>query len=499
MKDIKKIMSLKNNAVSYFLICLVIIGSILRIYNIPYRYSLGEETVRDAVIGIQGARELQFPLTGAFSSLGPFTFGPWYAYQMILFTIISPFHYSPWVYLTILSIAYIILMYKIGEILEGKFFGLMLAFLSTFSPAQIISATHLTSHNMTNIFAVGALFIFLKLMKREISYWWSFALGFLIGIGMNLHFQMSGLLVLPVILLFHRRKKPKYFFISLVGVAATFLPLFFFEANNHWFNTKNIFYYILYGKNAIYVPNRWLFYVRDFWPAFWADALGVSIFVADIIIVVFLLTVFLLGIKKKLSFSIIMLLAAFLSNFILLRYYWGPRFFGYLNFLRPFVFIFTSLTFTNLLKLYPRVKYIWLLAFFSIPLFALPMIRNQLNQDPFTLRVYDQIKTLNNRYPGEKFTIYGCSLHYSGAYNAFVFSSVFLLDKEKQISDNGKKIAVVAKDCPVPSTIGLTIDTTDFVDFTTIDKKILEGRGWKPVTFPSIYELNARWWFKEQP
>lgn len=105
----------------YLLLVILLIGSVLRFYNYPYRYSLGEETIRDAVIGIEGARQLQFPLTGSFSSLGSFTFGPWYAYQLIIFNLFVPFVYSPWIYLTLTSIFYIFVMYKIGSILGGNF------------------------------------------------------------------------------------------------------------------------------------------------------------------------------------------------------------------------------------------------------------------------------------------------------------------------------------------------------------------------------------------
>ena len=213
----------------YLLICILLIAAILRFYNFPYRYSLGEEAIRDAVIGIEGARQLQFPLTGSFSSLGPFTFGPWYAYQLIIVTILFPFVYTPWIYLSVISVLYVFVIYKIGELLEGKNFGLILALLATFSPAQIISATHLTSHNNTNLFAVLAIWIFLRLALRNISYWWGFTLGAVIGIGMNLHFQMTGLLILPLILLIYKRKRYLYFITASLGVITAFLPLLFFQ------------------------------------------------------------------------------------------------------------------------------------------------------------------------------------------------------------------------------------------------------------------------------
>src|SRR3989344_6988296 len=265
----------------YIFLAILLLGAILRFYNYPYRYSLGEETIRDAVIGIEGARELQFPLTGSFSSLGPFTFGPWYAYQLIIFYLAFPYEYSPWIYLSIISILYIFIMYKIGKILGGDNFGLILSFITAISPAQIISATHLTSHNNTNLFAALSIWIFLILLLKNKSKWWNLLLGFVLGVGMNLHFQMGGLLMLPVALFLYKRKFLNFVYSGL-GVIISFIPMLVFEMNNHWFTTRNLFFYLTEGKNAIYVPNRWLFYVRDFWPSFWSDALGVPVWFGGI-------------------------------------------------------------------------------------------------------------------------------------------------------------------------------------------------------------------------
>lgn len=270
------------------LVLLLLIASFLRFYNAPYRYSLGEETVRDAVIGLEGAREFQFPLTGSFSSLGPFTFGPWYAYQLIFFAIFVPHVYSPWIYLSLLSIAYIFVMYRIGKLLVNNTFGLVLAYLATFSPVLVISATHLTSHNMTNFIAITVIWLFIKILKQRISHWWGFLLGFVLGMGINFHFQMAGLGVVFLLILIADPKKYRHVLAGAFGILMSFLPYLFFEANNHWFNTKNIVYYLLYGKNAIYVPNRWLFYVRDFWPSYWADVLGIPVWVTVVLIVSFL-------------------------------------------------------------------------------------------------------------------------------------------------------------------------------------------------------------------
>ncbi len=478
------------------LISILLIGSFLRFYNFPYRYGLGEETVRDAVIGIEGARELQAPLTGAFSSLGPFTFGPLYGYQLILSYLIFPFNYSPWVYLSLISVIYIFIIFKIGNLLSGKTFGLMLALLAAFSPAQVISATHLTSHNNTNIFAILAIWIFLRILLKGGSYWWGFALGISLGFGISLHYQMAGLLILPLLILIVKFKKYLYFISSACGLFVTFLPLIFFELNNHWFNTRNIIDYFLYGRTRIYVPNRWLFYVRDFWPSFWADSLGVSTNFAIVIILLFIGVIIWLFKKKKITFPLTLLLIAFLINFIMLRYYWGQRFFGYLNYLRPFVFIFTGYTLFYLAKI-RIVKYFAVLLLFLILAMSIPRNLYQMEKDGLSVEIYKEVDQLDNKYPDKKFTVYGCSNFYRGGYNAKLFSLIFVLDSRDKLDKSGVKLGVESEDCS--SLSYPKIKETEIIDFNKASEGAILKAGWKVNSFKSIYELNARWWFREQP
>jgi hypothetical protein len=485
----------------YIFLAIILLGAFLRSYNYPYRYGLGEETVRDAVIGIEGARELQFPLTGSFSSLGPFTFGPWYAYQLILFYLLVPFVYSPWIYLSLISVAYIFVMYKIGKILVEEVFALILAFLAAISPAQIISATHITSHNNTNIFAALSIWIFLILFTKNKSKWWHLLFGFVIGVGMNLHFQMSGLLILPLTLLIFKRKFVNFVHSGL-GVIISFIPMLVFEMNNHWFTTRNIFYYLTVGKNAIYVPNRWLFYVRDFWPSFWADALGIPIWFCNIIIALFLLFIVGLIYKRKLSRNFLLILAAFLFNFVLLRYYWGPRFFGYLNFLRPFVFIFTAFVVYNLKY---RKIYIGLILLPLIIYFSFPRIISELSPDGFSESIRKEVSILEQKYPNKKFTLYTCQKKYGGQYNSSAFSILFLLELNNKIDNNGTKIAVKS-DCGFPKTDESLLNQDEYPtivdsikDFSRATNSAILEAGWKPLTFASMYRQYARWWFELQP
>lgn len=472
-----------------------------RFYNFPFRYGLGEETVRDAVIGIQGARELQAPLIGAFSSAGAFTFGPLFYYQLIIFHLLVPISYSSWIYLSIASVFCVLVLYKIGELVEGRKFGLILSFFGVLSPALIIAGTHLTTQNLTNIYALLAVLLFLKLSLKRLSYWWNFIFGIILGIGVNLHYQMSGLLILPLVLLISTSNKLFRLVISLIGIAITFLPLLFFDLNNHWFNFRNMLYYLEYGKNSIYVPNRWLFYIRDFWPAYWADVLGVPVMVSWVIILVFICIIVWQVRKRTLPRYMGLLLLAFILNFILLRYYWGPRFFGYLNFLRPFVFIFSGYVILQLSN--SRYgKYIFPAVMIFLFFFIIPNSLQMLSKDPQALSVYDTAQAIERSMPNKTFQVFTCSKSKNNT-KTFAYSLVFLLDDLNKIADNGIPLGVNSEECITTDDneekVKKIKDAEEVVILPDSSDIYLSRHGWRHASFKTIYTEIARWWFIEQP
>ncbi|MBI3576731.1 glycosyltransferase family 39 protein [Candidatus Gottesmanbacteria bacterium] len=480
----------------FFLFLILLLACVLRLYNFPYRYSLGVETVRDAVIGIEGARELQMPLTGSFSSLGPFTFGPLYAYQLIIATLIFRSLYAPWIYLTLISILYVVVIYKIGTLLEGPALGLLVATFAAVSPAQIISATHLTSHNVTNIFTVLAIYIFLKILKEKTSSWWNFLLGLVIGTGMNLHYQMAGLLVLPLLIFVSKPKNYVRLFACGAGVFVTFLPLLFFDLNNHWFNVRNMIYYFRFGKNMIYIPNRWLFYVRDFWPGFWADAFGIPTILAKAIMIIFLIVTAVQVAQKKLSRPYLLLLIALLVNFVLLRYYWGPRFYGYLNFLRPFVFLGTASTFLFLAKnMLGRIA-MFLMVVLMLYL-AAPRIISELAPDGLSYDMYRQMAEVEKKLGKGRYKTFGCYHSNQARNESKSFSLAFIADLHQQWSGPDKNIGLIANDCTDPTRLTYPpLTDGGIVDLSGASEEKLKRGGWEAITFRGIYDANARWWLK---
>ena len=494
---------------------LLITGFIFAFYNFENRYVLEDETVREAIIAIEGARQKQVPLVGAFSSAAPFTWGPWFYYQIIAFSLIFPSFYSPWIYLGLAYLGSILLLYKIGVYLENKDFGIILAALGTFSPALIIGATHLTFPNLITFFALLSVLLFIKIIKKDVSYWWAFLFGIILGIGINVHYQAASLLILPLIMPFYKRKKIFYFLSFLAGSFLTFIPLIIFDLTNHWFNTKNILYFYLYGKDLIYVPNRWLFYVRDFWPAYWGDVIGVSNVVAFTFMA---LTSFILLYqlyKKRLSIPLLLIAIAFFIDFVVMRYYWGERFFGYFNFLRPFIFIFSGYIFYFSYKEFKKLKVVWFFAFFALMLIIAPKSIDRLKGSAFNEDIYKRVSSLEKIHPDKKFTLYICEDLYKGNDQRIPKSILYILEKDGKTNDDAFKIGVEKEACVKKATKNKVITkegqiianernfpqigNLDIYDFSKADEEFLKKAGWRKITFRTYYDETTRWWFNEQP
>lgn len=518
----------------YILLALIVlIGAILRFYNFPFRYSLGDETVREAVVGLQGARTLQTPLMGAFSSAAPFVWGPWFYYQVILISLIFPYSYAPWIYLTISSILSIFILYKIGEHLENQVFGLILAVLGAVSPALIVSAFHLTFPNLLSFFVLVTLWFFIRLIKNNGNNKQFFYFGLLLGITLNIHYQAIAYVLLPIVMFAYfiyikqfKLNKVGWF---LAGTALTFIPLILFELTNHWFNIRNIFYYYTEGKKAIYIPNRWLFYVRDFWPALWSEIIGIPKILSIVMAFLGSLFLFINLLKKKISISMFLVLIIFVFEFIIYRYFWGPRFGGYFVFMRPFIFIISGYAFFWIYQnVFLKIGKIPAAIFTSLLLVGLStgilvINKNTLEKDTFTVYVYQEVDKLLKTYPDKKFYLYVCPAQANSYNTAMEKSVLFLLDKYKKIDPHGKKIAFYIGTCFNPELnipeqiLKQKIDTRDkkitpflltqkrqipgtvFVDFSNVSHEKLKNAQWSPLTFQVIYDSIARWWYEEKP
>lgn len=507
----------KKHISLYLLILLFILllGVVLRFINTPDRYSLDGDGVRDAVVAYEGAKAFSFPLVGPFSSTGPYTFGPWYYISLILFSILFPTPYSPWILMGILSLFTIVIMADIGRLLYSKRFGVILATMTAIAPTQIGIATGLSNIDPIPFFAALSIWITLKLMIKEVShYLWFLFLGIALGMGINAHYQMVGLLVLPLFPWFFIGWRKYYIpLFVFLGVFLTFIPLLIFNMQNNW-HTLSGLHEMLIARERTYVPNSWGIYIFQFWTSHLKFLLNTPNFVTISLIVTFIGTFFVDITKKRSSSGLIMLVIIFLINFLWLRYYWGERHDVYLYYLSPILFIFLGYTLNSLFEItYGKILFI---------LFALVIGGNMLLTDytqiieaskSESLSWKEEVHMLLQKYPDNNIILYSCNPYYEPHKRTLVY----LLSFYYQPQAPTKRIAMKGYGCSYPNTKDLDFSKSkikdkfakvvypplfpevkdenfNFIDISQATPSAIKAASWQPVSIVDIFNSTVNWW-----
>lgn len=497
MKTLTK--EIGNNRKIYLLLLFIfILGLFFRFYNFPYRYSLGGDIGRDVIMARTAAKDFQLPLTGSFSSLAPVTFGPWYYYLLILSHYFIPSVWAPYIVIGLFSLSMIIIMFLVGKIIIDHKLGLILASITALSPPQIGTATAISQHSLVGHFTAYAILLFLLLLKKKTGFILPILLGFVIGININMHYQALSFIILPIFFLLYREKWHYLPFIFAGGVLS-FIPLMFFELNNHWFNVNNIIRYIKYDQYKIWTSNRWLIYLNDFWPNYYSLVLGVPKVGSIIIIFSSAVLVIFHFIKSRLPRSIFYFIIHFLFLFVLLRYWRGEKSFGYLQFFHPYIIIFLGYLIYWLLDRFKKyyaglsitiIFFAYMAIVSGFPLFS---------RDSNHIHLENMVKLLYKKYPEDKFVLYRCNNIQDSSYDL-----ILKLDMDGKYSFNGRKLFLTTTSCSLPSTFSkaVKIDKNNFgilYDINKISGIELVNSNWNILSPEAVYEDVARWWFKLKP
>lgn len=487
------------------LILLLIIGAFLRFYNYESRVSLGWETTRDYFVSEVGWKEKQLPLTGPWTSIGPLTTGSWYWYYLIFSRFIIPSSYAPWIALTLASLAVILIMYRIGVLLKDEKLGLILAFLASFSSNLIGNSVVVTNTCFVFFLASLSVLIFLEIFIRERKWHWGVLLGWMIGFTLLTHYQGTGLLTLVLLLLFLKKERLKIFFSSLLGLLIAALPMLFFELNNHWFNTRGVLDFLLHRQFQLWTSMRWLKFIFEFFPDVWVAFtgggrwLGLALMFGSGLI---LLSDFL---KKKLSRPLFLLGVSFLIQVVIIRYWRGERYLGWLQFFSPYIFIFTGLLFNAFLsKIKKRYFYI---GFLFISLLWLVLISDSLKnrlspKNIFTIqteKIKNEIEELIEKQKGDNFSLYYCSDE--ADFNQ-KDSYLLVLSYKKVLDNNGFKIGFDSGKCNLPYIDKKKEDlrlTDSFLDFSQASEAGILKNKWEQETPQKVYDRYVKWWYEEKP
>lgn len=486
-KNPKKVID-KKHIYEYLLVVILIVGIFFRFYNTPMRYVLDFDPTRDALINIVGENEFKFPQVGPKSGVAEFTFGPWYYYQTIIFSILTPFDYAPWIYIGITSVVTVFLYYLIGRFLEDKKLGLIIAGLVAITPSELGPITGLSNPNLIPIQAAITLLLFVLFLKKRIQFYWIIFWGFIVGVGINNHYQAAGLLILPAIAFLVRPKQLlQNSILFLIGLFISFIPLLTFNMNHDWHTVRGFLNYSEHGRTG--ASDRWLFYIRDFWPKFASYVLGINTMFGYVIFSYISIVLAFYFVKKKIKFIYVLLFICFILNILFLRYATSIRENYYYIYMHGFIFIFFGLAIWYSLK----NRMTLLLSVLLISGMAFMILKEdfrRLKSENFVVDLHENKETIMRRNPGS-FQIYSCG----DRSKTNAQGLVFLLYHEGKLSNHGKKIGIISDDCLDP-----TVYTRHklswqwvYVDLEANSSDILK-QYWIRTTPESVYKNNLEWW-----
>ncbi len=485
----------------YLLICIAIIllATFLRFYNYENRWGLAYDQAHDALVSRYAVEEKKLPLLGPFSSAGPFqTGGQWYWLIMIPIFIYPYSVLSPWIFITLLSVAFVGVMIFIGNKLEGRFFSVIVGLFACVSTAQIAQAVSLTNqspHALLSALGIASMIYFIKTKKTKFL----FLIGVLVSLSATIHLQGVALILLLVTtILFTKTFSLKKITIVALGACTALIPILLYDLQHDFFNIKNMYQYYLFDQYKISLDvlgRRWLTYGGIFIPRSWAYVIGGFPPVGYVGIIGSGLMIVYAVFKKKLSKEWFILAVAFAGMVGILKYTRTPLFDSYLVFLHPFIILLTSLFVLDMYRFNRIVGLTLCIGIVTTSLYKdIPELKGSFNYAAFISNNFKN--ALTEKYPNEKFAIY--DHRYSQKDKSLPL--VLFLDGEGKINDNGHKIGIYIQtmqyvaNSPVIKGEKGEYQLVDLDSYSTFD---LSKDQWVFVNPSEIYRTTEEWYTKK--
>lgn len=479
-----------------FTLALIFILSVfLRFYNFPSRWGVAGDDSRDALIALDAIRRGEIPLTGSFSSAGPFVFGGIFYWFLILSYMLLPFLINaPWLFTAIIGVITVFLLVYVGYEIGGKLFAVIIGLLAATSPQLVARSLILGQHTFISTFSILAI-LFILLLWREKKARYAFFAGLSIGLGLNFHYQAINLIIfVPAVFLIPGltwKSKIQSFLAMSLGLVIPMVELLYWDAQQGFANMRNLADYFLIAQYRLYVPNSWRIFILNSLPSYWSFVEGKYRETALLLSVVTGVVFFSLLIFRKVSGKIVYFIGVFYFLLFLNRYYKGEHSESYLLYFIPFILIISA-WFINL-TLVSKKNIIKLL---GLAIFAMILIGNFVG-DSETMRYispYNKFKNTAERlyqmFPGKKFDIYDFGyLQYS---QSMPLSLIFAFDNMEDLS-GGKKIGIscFGNPCPPKNPPTLISDPLLIVDLDGVDS--LKKKGWVRVNRENVYDDLPGW------
>jgi len=422
----------------YFWISVILIlvfAAILRFYTFTSRFAFESDQARDVLVVQEIIETGHIPLTGPPSSIGPFSYGPWYYWILSLVSFLFPFSILvPWALLTLVSVLFVFVLVLAGRAFIGNTAGIIAGLLAAVSTAEIRVSAHLSNLSFVSIFAALAILSLIFFLKTKRSLF-SFLVGLNVAFAINMH--LSAIIFLPVILpITFNKSRLRNLLLGLFGFLIPFIPLLISDFRHHWVFAKNLLTFFLVGQEKIWVSIRWLTYLRDFWPEFWSNVIGGLRFISYFIFV--MLAVFIIKdlYRRKLDKVLVALFFTFILQVILLRYWRGEKQEVWLLFFNPLILLLTTWGIWKLFSLNKVFSIFVIIILMTGSLIADIPHLNYVNQ-------FSKFKALKEELiledPHSAFLLHNC--RYSYARNASL-PLLLLLTKDGKIDLGGRPIGV---------------------------------------------------------
>lgn len=460
---------------------------LLAIFFRFYNYNDRVYTLSDNSLAVQvaryGADNLKIPLIGQFSSAGPFFYGPWYLLLLELVSFVPLGFLTHWYFISGIYLLFIYLIYLLGREIAGKWAGALSALLAAVSPAQITSSFNVWSPTIIPLLSLISLFFLVRFYKyRKLLD--VFLVGLVVGLAQTVHFQsilLTPVLAAAAVLAGSPLKNYVRYIALAAGPVIAFLPLLYFDLKFDWYNFKNILIYLTVDQYKIWLPNRWLIYLGQYWPQAWASIVGGSEFIGAALMVTFagLVLVKFSTFNRNRIFYLVAF--TFLLEVILFRYFRGERFFYYSFFAHAPIIFFTAWT---LVELFVWQKFLG--SFVIVLVLAASILTSwkDLADRTITIEKINRMKEeIYRSVPGGSFDIYGCELNP----NSVSYPLALSMYVDGRNATNGAKVSVC--------------ELSGAIYWINIDHEF--ERDWRGKVFrrstETVYRDTAEWWKTKPP
>lgn len=454
------------------------LGFFFRTYNWFGRIYIHADNALYAQIAKYALDTLRIPQIGVFPQ-APFFTGPEWLWVLMIFYLFPLGILVPWYLMTFFSILFIYLIFWVGREIGGKWLGILAAFFTAISTAQIDNSFSVWNTSADPFLIILAIIFLIKFYKTKKTLW-MFLIAFTISFAITVRFQM--LITIPVIAvaLFCHRPRIKYFLAAFIGFVLPLLPFLFFDLRFNWFETGRIYDYAKIGQYRIYVPNRWLTYAGVWWPEMWGLTIGGSKLVGGLLI--FLVSIFTLVNLKNFKKNIIYYLSAiaFVLEVILFRYFRGERYVYYSLFAHGTIILLSSFAILGIYKLHKAagVILIAIISFLTLGQSLKNLEAREISYskiESFKQEIYKS----NN---AESYDIYGCNFNGSRIGRALAL----LIYGDGKNKEGGLKIGV----CEEKDGYGW---------FVLSDEEAANRDSWFAATTSTTHREAIEWWIQNPP